>query len=236
MEIVQVVSVALTTGAAAIEQEQASRAVTDAVWSLRHALARQLGVDPVGENALPEAWQEQLRARLPSLPGRDLRELVVHAQIVLAETDPQGTAAGRYMADGEGVDVHVVRRRATARRPVDAVQQLARVGEPRPTDGGAPADSERITLVLSQRSPEHTAAVISVAQQMLIDCERELGPEHPAALTTRMNLAHLYRSVGRTEEAIEAMERVVTGRRRALGAAHPDTRAAETTLNGWRAG
>jgi hypothetical protein len=230
-QVAQVVSAALSGGAAALAHGQPPLSVIAAVAALRGNLARKLGRDPAAED---------LEARLRELPEIDLREILALAQAVLAETDPGGTAAGRYAipGSGDGVEVRVVRIRRTGQKHIDMMGHLARVGEPAPP-ADHPADQPatvdpRVELALSHSSAAHTSTVIWVAEQMLADRERRLGMDHPETLNLRADLAHLYHAAGRREEAIDAMERVVVDRRRIQGNDDPATVTAQTTLDQWR--
>ena len=60
-------------------------------------------------------------------------------------------------------------------------------------------------------------------EQTLADEERVLGPDHPATLKSRNNLAIAYRDAGRTAEAITMHEQTLADRERVLGRDHPDT-------------
>ena len=51
-----------------------------------------------------------------------------------------------------------------------------------------------------------------------------LGPDHPDTLTFRNNLAHVYRSAGRLDQAIDLYEQNLTEALRVLGPDHPHTR------------
>lgn len=59
---------------------------------------------------------------------------------------------------------------------------------------------------------------------------RCLGDEHPATLTARANLAGSYWSAGRTTDAIELQEQVLSDSERILGDEHPNTRAFRANL------
>ncbi|WP_326770344.1 tetratricopeptide repeat protein (plasmid) [Streptomyces sp. NBC_01591] len=71
-------------------------------------------------------------------------------------------------------------------------------------------------------------------EQMVADCEQLLGNEHPDTLNARANLATSYRQAGRTNNAIEIEEHVLTEYERLLGNEHPDTRSARDVLSRWR--
>jgi hypothetical protein len=60
---------------------------------------------------------------------------------------------------------------------------------------------------------------------------RVLGASHPHTLTSFAELGRWQATVGAIEEAITAIEKAVEGRLRALGAEHPDARAARRELD-----
>ena len=66
--------------------------------------------------------------------------------------------------------------------------------------------------------------------------ERRLGPEHPATLISRNNLATGYRALGRTAEAVASDEETLRVRERVLGPEHPATLDSRNNLAiGYRA-
>ncbi|MBY6300971.1 tetratricopeptide repeat protein [Streptomyces clavuligerus] len=67
-------------------------------------------------------------------------------------------------------------------------------------------------------------------QHLHTTSERVLGPNHRDTLTTRANLAASHWQAGRTEEAIELEEQVLTARDRVLGPNHRDTLTTRTNL------
>ncbi|MBT2369281.1 tetratricopeptide repeat protein, partial [Streptomyces sp. ISL-10] len=58
---------------------------------------------------------------------------------------------------------------------------------------------------------------LGLGERVLADRERLLGPDHPATLTARANLAVSYRSVGRNLEALDLREWVLADMERLLG-------------------
>ncbi|MEV0360259.1 FxSxx-COOH system tetratricopeptide repeat protein [Nocardia sp. NPDC050697] len=61
------------------------------------------------------------------------------------------------------------------------------------------------------------------AEQTLTDHRRVLGDDHPDTLSTRGQLAYIYREANRATEAIELYEQLLTDLRRVLGDDHPGT-------------
>jgi hypothetical protein len=79
---------------------------------------------------------------------------------------------------------------------------------------------------------DSTELAVLAAEPLVADCERLLGAEHPDTLTSRNNLAAVYRAAGRTAEAIALSERTLADRERLLGAEHPDTLTSRNNLAG----
>ncbi|MGH3572455.1 MAG: FxSxx-COOH system tetratricopeptide repeat protein [Pseudonocardiaceae bacterium] len=71
-----------------------------------------------------------------------------------------------------------------------------------------------------------------IGAQVLGDCVRVLGPDHPDTLTSRNNLASAYQSAGRLEQAIPLFEATLTERERVLGPDHPHTLGSRNNLAG----
>lgn len=74
---------------------------------------------------------------------------------------------------------------------------------------------------------EYKAVELSAAVGVI---ENILGPDHPDTLNIRSNLAGAYHSVGRFDDAIELLGRVLAERERLLGPDHPDTLRARSSL------
>ena len=71
-------------------------------------------------------------------------------------------------------------------------------------------------------------------EQLLTDCRRVLGDDHPDTLTTRNNLAYWRGQAGDPAGAATAFEQLLTDRRRVLGHDHPDTLTTRHNLARWR--
>ncbi|GAA3068371.1 hypothetical protein GCM10010464_35770 [Pseudonocardia yunnanensis] len=69
-----------------------------------------------------------------------------------------------------------------------------------------------------------------VGVQIVADCERVLGPDHPDTLASCNNLASAYASAGRLEEALPLFEATLADRERVLGPDHPATLASRNNL------
>ena len=71
---------------------------------------------------------------------------------------------------------------------------------------------------------------IALLEQVLTDCVRILGEDHPDTLASRNNLAAAYESAGRLTKAITLYEHVLTDRIHILGEDHPDTLTSRNNL------
>uniref|UniRef100_UPI003A848506 tetratricopeptide repeat protein n=1 Tax=Kitasatospora sp. SC0581 TaxID=3394360 RepID=UPI003A848506 len=65
---------------------------------------------------------------------------------------------------------------------------------------------------------------------LLSTSERLLGAHHPDVLIVRHNLAHAYREVGRTEDALHLLEQVLPDHEQVLGTDHPSTLSTRHSL------
>ena len=77
---------------------------------------------------------------------------------------------------------------------------------------------------------DSAAQAIAIAETLLTDQERLLGPDHPDTLASRNNLALAYQETGRTAEAIALHEQTLATRERLLGPDHPDTLTSRNNL------
>jgi hypothetical protein len=65
-------------------------------------------------------------------------------------------------------------------------------------------------------------------------CARVLGSEHPSTLTSMNNLAFTWKEQGRSEAAIELMDKCVQLAAQKLGVNYPDTVSSRDTLDDWK--
>lgn len=63
--------------------------------------------------------------------------------------------------------------------------------------------------------------------------KRVLGEEHLNALTSMAGLAIIWKRLGRDQDAVELMRKVVDRRRDVLGSEHPKTVASTEFLHDW---
>ena len=77
---------------------------------------------------------------------------------------------------------------------------------------------------------DSTGQAILIAETLVPDSERLLGPDNPNTLASRYNLAYAYRAVGRVAAAIRLYERSLADCDRVLGTNDPDTLSARNGL------
>ncbi|MEU9378162.1 tetratricopeptide repeat protein [Streptomyces sp. NPDC048255] len=168
----------------------------------------------------------------PRTPHREVR---VHSLTARAtrETTPESrrallavTAAGALAEVWPRPD-HVQRDLAEALRANTAV--LRRNAESHLWQGGAHdvLFLSGISLVnngLHREAGDHWA-------ELADHCARLIGPDHPATISARSNLAATYTAhLGRHHEALRLEEEVLADRERVLGPDHPDTVTARANL------
>jgi hypothetical protein len=75
---------------------------------------------------------------------------------------------------------------------------------------------------------------VAAFEELLTDCLRVLGPDHPDTLATRYNLAHWRGEAGDAAGAVAAFEELLTDYLRVLGPDHPYTLTTRHNLARWR--
>ena len=122
--------------------------------------------------------------------------------------------------------------KARRQEALDLVDQLRSIGTQEHSQVlfESPHTSEALFQAFSHASDlglPYEALTLDVAVDAL---EGLLGPDHPATLASRNNLAHAYESAGRLEEAITLYEQVLSDSIRVLGEDHPATLASRNNL------
>jgi hypothetical protein len=105
---VSLILTALIAGAAAAAKETGGSIVTDAYQGLKSLVLRRFSKPDAPELEAPAQHRAQLEARLRQADAGGDAELIARAQAVLAQTDPEGTKAGKYqviVSGGQGVVV-----------------------------------------------------------------------------------------------------------------------------------
>ena len=124
--------------------------------------------------------------------------------------------------------------KARRQEALDLVDQLRSIGTQEHSQVlfESPHTSEALFQAFSHASDlglPYEALTLDVAVDAL---EGLLGPDHPATLASRNNLAHAYESAGRLEEAITLYEQVLPDSIRVLGEDHPLTLISRNNLAG----
>ena len=122
--------------------------------------------------------------------------------------------------------------KARRQEALDLVDQLRSIGTQEHSQVlfESPHTSEALFQAFSHASDlglPYEALTLDVAVDAL---EGLLGPDHPATLASRNNLAHAYESAGRLEEAITLYEQVLPDSIRVLGEDHPLTLISRNNL------
>lgn len=78
--------------------------------------------------------------------------------------------------------------------------------------------------------PTPLGGEFEVNELAVTEWERALGVDHPATLLSLVNLAYVYRSAGRLQEALAVQERVETDSQRIHGPKHPYTVTSQVNL------
>jgi RIP homotypic interaction motif len=108
MDSIELVTTALTAGAAAGARDTASSAVRDAYSALKDLVRRRLAGRQAGEVALveheqdPEIWEAPLRAQLRAAGAGDDANVAAAAQALMALLDTSGSRSGRYVINVTG--------------------------------------------------------------------------------------------------------------------------------------
>ena len=89
-----------------------------------------------------------------------------------------------------------------------------------------------VAIASAYVSTGRLSEAIALLEQLLTDCVRVLGEDHPNTLTSRNNLAGAYESAGRLTEAITLYKQVLPDSIRVLGEDHPNTLTSRNNLAG----
>lgn len=111
----------------------------------------------------------------------------------------------------------------------DPAEDAAQPAPPMPSHTLVPAVAE-----VAAKAPEPIRGLLLREQDVLSQLEQTVGPDHPSALTSRMNIAYYYLAAGEVPQATILQEQVVDDSIRILGAGHPHTLTAQAKLANWR--
>lgn len=87
---------------------------------------------------------------------------------------------------------------------------------------------------LAEQAPEPVRSLLIREEQVLINLEQAMGPDHPNTIRSRSNLAYYYLAAGQASQATILQEQVVADSTRILGENHPHTVTARRKLQDWR--
>jgi tetratricopeptide (TPR) repeat protein len=113
-----------------------------------------------------------------------------------------------------------------AGHPEAALARSTAVVESEPAEPGVLAAAAQISAVASS----DWAAAVGLWSAALDVIERDLGPDHPDALTSRNNLANAYYTAGDLVRAIPLHEATLADSERILGPDHPDALTSRNNL------
>lgn len=116
---------------------------------------------------------------------------------------------------------------STAETPQEVRAQAVDVPVELPTPSTIQAVSEPVTAAAG---PTPLGGQFEVNERAVFERERVLGVDHPATLMSLINLAYMYRSAGRIEEALAVQERIAEDSRRIHGPKHPYTVTSNVNL------
>lgn len=114
MDPISLIVAALTAGASAALKDTASDAIKDAYAGLKTLLRRKLGAQPDVQSTLdkheeaPEVYEKALEHELGNAAIADDKEVVAAAQELMAQIDPEGSRAGKYVVTVSGGKVGAI--------------------------------------------------------------------------------------------------------------------------------
>ena len=189
-----------------------------------------------------DALTELIHSSIVQQTARDRSKTTIHrlqAQVLRNSWNNNELDDARAAATGLLGSVNISRypsndTKARRQEALDLVDQLRSIGTQEHSRDLF--ESPQITRSLSQAFSHasdlglpYEALSLDVAVDALAGL---LGPDHPATLASRHNLAGAYRAAGRLTEAITLYEQVLTDRTRVLDEDHPDTLTSRHNLAG----
>ena len=187
-----------------------------------------------------DALTELIHRSIVQQTARDRSKTTIHrlqAQVLRNSWNNNELDDARAAATGLLGSVNISRypsndTKARRQEALDLVDQLRSIGTQEHSQVlfKSPHTSEALFQTFSHASDlglPYEALSLDVAVDALAGL---LGPDHPATLASRNNLAYAYASAGRLAEAITLYEQVLTDRTRILGEDHPDTLSSRNNL------
>ena len=187
-----------------------------------------------------DALTELIHRSIVQQTARDRSKTTIHrlqAQVLRNSWNNNELDDARAAATGLLGSVNISRypsndTKARRQEALDLVDQLRSIGTQEHSQVlfKSPHTSEALFQTFSHASDlglPYEALSLDVAVDALAGL---LGPDHPATLASRNNLAYAYASAGRLAEAITLYEQVLTDRTRILGNDHPNTLSSRNNL------
>ena len=189
-----------------------------------------------------DALTELIHRSIVQQTARDRSKTTIHrlqAQVLRNSWNNNELDDARAAATGLLGSVNISRypsndTKARRQEALDLVDQLRSIGTQEHSQVlfKSPHTSEALFQTFSHASDlglPYEALSLDVAVDALAGL---LGPDHPATLASRNNLASAYASAGRLAEAITLYEQVLTDRIRIRGNDHPNTLTSRNNLAG----
>ena len=189
-----------------------------------------------------DALTELISRSIVQQTARDRSKTTIHrlqAQVLRNSWNNNELDEARAAATGLLGSVNISRypsndTKARRQEALDLVDQLRSIGTQEHSQVlfESPHTSEALFQTFSHASDlglPYEALTLDVAVDALAGL---LGPDHPATLASRNDLAGAYESAGRLDEAITLYENLLPNHIRVLGADHPDTLTSRCNLAG----
>ena len=189
-----------------------------------------------------DALTELIGRSIVQQTARDRSKTTIHrlqAQVLRNSWNNNELDEARAAATGLLGSVNISRypsndTKARRQEALDLVDQLRSIGTQEHSQVlfESPHTSEALFQTFSHASDlglPYEALTLDVAVDALAGL---LGPDHPATLASRNDLAGAYRAAGRLGQAITLYEQVLSDRTRVLGEDHPDTLTSRNDLAG----
>ena len=189
-----------------------------------------------------DALTELIHRSIVQQTARDRSKTTIHrlqAQVLRNSWNNNELDDARAAATGLLGSVNISRypsndTKARRQEALDLVDQLRSIGTQEHSQVlfKSPRTSEALFQTFSHASDlglPYEALSLDVAVDALAGL---LGPDHPATLASRTNLAGAYRAAGRLTEAITLYEQVLPDSIRILGEDHPNTLTSRNNLAG----
>ena len=206
----------------------------DLLGQVEDALAAVAAGDAEPVMALPSSLRQAIELRAQDETGLiPVRLTLLNDALREVGNVPRDATNAAWIARAERLDIEaqspesrlmLVRWFASSWRFDDAADALSTIS----------SDPERIqgaaAIACAYQEAGRITEAIALLEQVLTDCVRVLGEDHPNTLISRNNLANAYQEAGRITEATALHEQVLTDRIRLLGKDHASTLSSRNNL------